>query len=127
LPKNTKILSLSLEPEYHDQIDKAVEKKDTNRSVLFREILNNVPVDEDLTELLMLSLDEDLIERFTQAAEKRGKTVSDLFRDILNKFPLDKDDDLYLVALQIPKNLDNDELKRFLQTRFSTLLSKLGS
>jgi hypothetical protein len=72
---------------------------------------------------LSVYFEDDAFEQVKKIAQKRSLTTSNLVRDFTMKL-LPKEDST-TVVLNIPKNLSDEELKKWLLSRFQALLGTL--
>ena len=115
MAKNTKIISLSVNPEHHALLRKKAREQDVYMSVLARQVF------EDFVELK-----PDVERRLRQVAERRDCSVAKLVEQLVERFPID-DETVKPIILKIPVAVmtSRETLNKWLEDRCAALVSHL--
>jgi hypothetical protein len=132
MSKNHKIMSVSVKPEQHDQLNRIAKVKSVQEgkkvtvSAIVRDIVDAYfDKDEDEDEL-NVNLDGDVKDLLQTASQNRDICASKLVNDTLKRCLVV--DDSVPVILKIPSDLKGQrkELAQWLQVRATAVLDKLA-
>lgn len=112
MPKNTKIISLSVGPEHAALLQRKAAERGIYKSVLARQLV------EDFIEL------NPVTERkLKKLAEQQGVTIAQLVEQLVEKFPVsDSQHKAVILKIPLPVLESRDVLAKWLQGRCDALL-----
>ena len=120
MSKNSKIVSVSIRPEQHDQLRKAGKVRQKGISELVRDLIDEHLNDESLT------LNDQARRLVEVTAQNKACSSSDVIDDLASKYLADENH--VAVVLKVPNDLKGDRrgLAEWLQVRARAVLDKLS-